>query len=162
MIEFLYYLNNEAKEIYSLASKNFDIIENDARICRNGVVANFATKFDFLSFKRTAKIIVCTDQIKKDNTIKNKNAYFAEALYHEVTHAVQFCKGKKENSVPLGIYKNIVQTSYIKKMSEASYSASSYNFFYNNKQDDINMEVEAYYLESKPKELKPLIKKYCM
>lgn len=162
MIEFVYYLNQDAIEIYKILSKHIEFREN-GRSCSNNTVGYFKTRFNLFSFSKKAELGVCTDNIKLSSNIKSKNALFVETFLHEATHATQFCKGKKKNIIPLGVYKTIVQTVYIKKMSSASVSTNQQlSSSRVDPQEDLQTEIEAYYLESEPKKLKSLVKKYCM
>jgi hypothetical protein len=113
--------------------KNYNIMQN-APVCRNRELFGILKSPDF---------VVCLDNIK--NKISPVKHYVNETVYHEAVHVAQACKrGKLGVSTSLDQYKlNDVMRSVKATGSYAAY------------------EMEAYYLEDKPKEVLYYLKKYC-
>ncbi len=134
-MEFFLYLTPIGKQIVSnIMLKGYTIREN-APICRNKEV------FGML---KSPYFDVCLNNIK--NTISPVKHYVNETIYHEAVHVVQSCK-----KGTIGI-KNIQLDDYkMKDVFRSTKVANSYQIY----------EMEAYYLEDKPKEVDYYLKKYC-
>ena len=74
-----------------------------------------------------------------------------KALRHEATHAIQKCNDNKV----IGDIKKLESKLHKNKRKALDFSTSNFSGTY-------AKEVEAYVLEDKPKEVKNLIKKYCL
>jgi len=108
------------------------------------------------------KIIICTENAKRKTNYKNKKREqnkdnfkteraIRKALRHEATHAIQKCNGNKT----IGDIKKLESKLHQSKRKALEFSSSNFSGTY-------AKEVEAYFLEDKPKKVKNLIKKYCL
>jgi len=108
------------------------------------------------------KIIICTENAKRKTNYRNekkrpnKDNFKTElavrkALRHEATHAIQKCNDNKI----IGDIKKLESKLHHSKRKALEFSSANFSGTY-------EKEVEAYYLEDKPKKVKNLIKKYCL
>lgn len=133
-MEFLLYLTPTGQEIISsIMLKNYNIRQN-APICRNKQLFGLVKSPDF---------VICLDNIK--NTISPVKHYVNETVYHEAVHVAQSCKGGK-----LGVSASLDQYK-LTDVANSVKATGSYAIY----------EVEAYYLENKPKEVLHYLKKFC-
>jgi hypothetical protein len=135
-MDFLLYLTPIGHEILlNIKSKKYKILEN-AAICRK--------HNEIFGFMEHKKFIICTDNIK--NNISPVKHYVNETIYHEAVHVAQSCRGST-----LGL-KNI-------KLAPQKYDEVKRSTIYSD--SAFAHEVEAYYLEDKPKLVLSYLKKYC-
>ena len=155
-MEFIIFLSKLDKEILDLLIKaNYIVEENKIECLINKEIKglhNFVEN----------KIIICTENAKRKTNYRkkkqqtNKNNFKTElairkALRHEATHAIQKCN----KNIILGNIKNLESKLHKSKRKALEFSTSNFSGTY-------AKEVEAYYLEDKPKKVKNLIKKYCL
>jgi hypothetical protein len=144
MIELLAYLGPNGQEIMDIVSRRFNVLEN-APICRQHDV------FGWLDSQRK-QFIVCTDTISRyfPNHVPE---YVQETVFHEATHVAQNCKNGGNHMVPLGV-KNITLSSLQVQSLKRNVRISGMSVY--------NIEKEAYYLETKPKDVLFYLRKYCL
>jgi len=155
-MEFIIFLSKLDKEILDLLIKaNYIVEENKIECLLNKEIKGLH------NFKEN-KIIICTDNAKRKTNFRNKNQRpnknnfkteraIRKALRHEATHAIQKCNDNKT----IGELKTLESKLHQSKRKALEFSSS--NFY-----ETYAKEVEAYVLEDKPKEVKNLIKKYCL
>ena len=151
-MEFILFLSKIDKEIIELINKSNNSIEENTALC--------AMDKKFVGFyKRREKVIViCTKNAKKlggyreDKRYDNHktNIYIRRALRHEATHLVQSCNNNK----PTGIIKNIenrIHEGKLKALNSSVQLSGNYE-----------KELEAYVMEDKPRQVKEMLKRYCL
>jgi len=155
-MEFILFLSKLDKEILNLLMKaNYIVEENKIECLLNKEIKGLH------NFKEY-KIIICTENAKrKTNYINikrkpNKDNFKTErairkALRHEATHAIQKCNDNKT----MGDIKKLESKLHQSKRKALEFSSSNFSGTYEE-------EVEAYFLEDKPKKVKNMIKKYCL
>ncbi len=155
-MEFLIFLSKLDKEILDLLIKSKYIVEENKIECLLNKeimgIHNFVEN----------KIIICTENAKRKTNYRNerkrpnKDNFKTElavrkALRHEATHAIQKCNNNKT----VGDIKNLENKLHQNKRRALEFSTSNFSGTY-------AKEVEAYFLEDKPKKVKRMIKKYCL
>ena len=155
-MEFIIFLSKLDKEILDLLVKaNYTIEENKIECLLNKEIKGLH------NFEEN-KIIICTDNAKRKTNYRNKKRLpnkenfktklaIRKALRHEATHAIQKCNNNKT----VGDIKNLEAKLNQSKRKALEFSISNFSGSY-------AKEVEAYILEDRPKEVKKLIKKYCL
>ncbi len=155
-MEFIIFLSKLDKEILDLLVKaNYIIQENKIECLLNKEIKGLH------NFEEN-KIIICTENAKRKTNYRNKKQLpnkdnfktklaIRKALRHEATHAIQKCNKNKT----VGDIKNLEAKINQSKRRALEFSTSNFSGSY-------AKEVEAYILEDKPKEVKKLIKKYCL
>jgi len=146
-MEFLLYLTPVGNEIVnSLASAKFHIYENSGP-CKVERIFGYA--------KYPNKLFICTENIKSLGY--NPNIYVGETLYHESTHAAQFCRKRKSFGFNdrLGLSKEKMPISYHKQKDIQNAVKITKNYSWE------HQEHEAFYLEDKPEQVLKYIKKFC-
>ena len=151
-MEFIIFLSKIDKGIIELINKTNHSIEENTAIC---LIDKKYVGF----FKRGEKsLIICTKNAKilgnyKKNSIDENHKtklYIRRALRHEATHLAQSCNNNK----PIGIVKNIesrIHKSKFKALKSSVKISGNYK-----------KELEAYYMEDKPKKVKKMIMSYCL
>ena len=155
-MEFIIFLSKLDKEILDLLIKaNYIVEENKIECLLNKEIKGLH------NFEEN-KIIICTENAKKktnyketkqhkdNNNFKTERA-IRKALRHEATHAIQKCN----NNQIVGDIKILESKLHKSKWKALEFSASNFSGTY-------AKEVEAYVLEDKPKQVRNLIKKYCL
>lgn len=149
-MEFTGYASPPAVQIISLLRSAKISIRENTRICKDepGTFGYFVHSDNVFA--------VCTANIKRGGwPLKH---YINETIYHEAVHAAQDCKAKGLRSLlgpsTLGL-KNIERKLTKDKLDEVKRSTS---FGWNSRQ----RELEAYYLESKPREVIRYLQKHCL
>lgn len=140
-MDFLFYLSPQSMEIYQMVSRKIQVVEN-APICRKHDIYGW-----FDPIKKTLSI--CTDTIVSRDNVKY---YVNETLLHEAVHLAQYCKNK--SFIPLGISSSTMNLSPRRKQdveSAVKISGPSVR----------QIEMEAFWMEDKPNEVKYVMKKYC-
>ena len=155
-MEFIIFLSKLDKEILNLLIKSKYIVEENKIECLLNKeimgIHNFVEN----------KIIICTENAKRKTNYRNekkrpnKDNFKTElavrkALRHEATHAIQKCNKNKT----VGDIKNLENKLHQNKKRALEFSTSNFSGTY-------AKEVEAYFLEDKPKKVKRMIKKYCL
>ena len=155
-MEFIIFLSKLDKEILNLLIKaNYKVEENKIECLLNKEIKglhNFEEK----------KIIICTENAKRKTYYKklkfplNKENLKTErairkALRHEATHVIQRCNNNKI----VGDIKDLESRLHQNKRKALEFSVSKFAGTY-------PKEVEAYFMEDKPKKVKKLIEKYCL
>jgi len=155
-MEFIIFLSKLDKEILDLLIKSKYIVEENQIECLLNKeimgIHNFVEN----------KIIICTANAKRKTNYRNekkrpnKDNFKTElavrkALRHEATHAIQKCNKNKT----VGDIKNLENKLHQNKRRALEFSTSNFSGTY-------AKEVEAYFLEDKPKKVKRMIKKYCL
>jgi len=155
-MEFILFLSKLDKEILNFLMKaNYIVEENKIECLLNKEIKGLH------NFKEN-KIIICTENAKRKTNYRskkqspNKDNFKTErairkALRHEATHAIQKCNDNKT----IGDIKKLESKLHQSKRKALEFSRSNFSGTY-------AKEVEAYVLENKPKEVKNLIKKYCL
>ena len=155
-MEFIIFLSKLDKEILDLLIKaNYTLEENKVECLLNKEIKGLH------NFEEN-KIIICTENAKRKTNFRNKKQQpnkdnfktelaIRKALRHEATHAIQKCNNNKI----VGDIKNLELKLHPNKKKALDFSTSNFGGTY-------AKEVEAYVLEDKPKEVKKLIKKYCL
>ena len=155
-MEFIIFLSKLDKDILNLLMKANYIVEENKIEC----VLNKEIK-GLHNFEEN-KIIICTENAKKKTNyrnkkqLKNKGNFKTErairkALRHEATHAIQRCNNNKT----IGDIKKLESKLHQSKRKALEFSTSNFSGNY-------AREVEAYFLEDKPKKVKKMIEKYCL
>ena len=151
-MEFILFLSKIDKEIIELINKSNNSIEENTELCL------IDKKFVGFYKRNEKSIVICTENAKKlGGYIKNRNSenhktkiYIRRALRHEATHLVQSCNDNK----PTGLIKNIEDKIHKGKLKALNSSVElSGNY---------NKELEAYFLEDRPRQVKEMIKIYCL
>ena len=151
-MEFILFLSKIDKEIIELINKSNHSIEENTALCM--------IDKKFVGFyKRIEKtIVICTNNAKKlggyrenksDDNHKT-NLYIRRALRHETTHLVQSCNNNK----PTGAIKNIEDKIHAGKLKALKSSVKI--------SGNLDKEIEAYVMEDKPREVKKILKSYCL
>ena len=151
-MEFLLFLNKIDREIIELINKSNHSIEENTALCL------IDKKFVGFYKKREKTIVICTQNAKRlggyreDKRYDNfkTNLYIRRALRHETTHLVQSCNDNK----PTGIIKNIEGKIHVGKIKALKSSVRI--------SGDLDKELEAYVMEDKPREVKKILKSYCL
>jgi len=155
-MEFILFLSKLDKEILNLLMKaNYIVEENKIECLLNKEIKGLH------NFKEN-KIIICTENAKRKTNFRSKNQRpnkdnfkteraIRKALRHEATHAIQKCNDNKI----IGDIKKLESKLHQSKKKALEFSSSNFSGTY-------AKEVEAYFLEDKPKKVKNLIKKYCL
>ena len=155
-MEFIIFLSKLDKEILDLLIKaNYTLEENKVECLLNKEIKGLH------NFEEN-KIIICTENAKRKTNFRNKKQQpnkdnfktelaIRKALRHEATHAIQKCNNNKI----VGDIKKLELKLHPNKKKALDFSTSNFGGTY-------AKEVEAYVLEDKPKEVKKLIKKYCL
>ena len=155
-MEFILFLSKLDKEILNLLIKaNYIVEENKIECLLNKEIKGLH------NFEKN-KIIICTENAKRKTNYRNekkrpnKDNFKTElairkALRHEATHAIQKCNNNKT----VGNIEELESKLHPSKRNALKFSISNFSGTY-------AKEVEAYVLEDKPKEVKNLIKKYCL
>jgi hypothetical protein len=155
-MEFLIFLSKLDKEILDLLIKaNYIVEENKIECLINKQIKGLH------NFEEN-KIIICTENAKRKTNYRNKKQLpnkdnlkteraIRKALRHEATHAIQKCNDNK----PIGDIKKLENKLHQSKRKALEFSTSNFSGTY-------AKEVEAYFLEDKPRKVKNLIKKYCL
>ncbi|WP_320667567.1 serine hydroxymethyltransferase [Prochlorococcus sp. MIT 1307] len=153
-MEFLLFLTAKEKEILELIYKaNFSVEENSP-LCLMG------KKYVGFTKKRQRAVVICTQNIKETNGFylpkvgrDNNNATaisIRKALRHEATHVAQDCN----NSKLLGVINT-------KRKSHPWYKARAIKGSTSIGNIKREREVEAYYMEDRPKKVIAALKKFC-
>ena len=155
-MEFIIFLSKLDKEILNLLIKaNYEVEENKIECLINKEIKglhNFVEN----------KIIICTENAKRKTNYRDKkkrpnkdnfktNLAIRRALRHEATHAIQKCNNNKT----VEDIKNLEGKLHQSKRRSIEFSTSNFSGTY-------AKVVEAYVLEDKPKQVKEMIKKYCL
>ena len=151
-MEFILFLSKIDKEIIELINKSNHSIKENTSLCF------IDRKFVGFFKKREKSVIICTENAKelsgykKNNTNDNHKTklYIRRALRHEATHLAQSCN--KNNAI--GDIKNIenkIHKSKLKALNSSIKISGNYK-----------KELEAYYMEDKPRKVKQMIKSYCL
>ena len=155
-MEFIIFLSKLDKEILDLLIKaNYIVEENKIECLLNKEIKglhNFVEN----------KIIICTENAKRKTNYRkkkqgpNKDNFKTElairkALRHEATHVIQKCNDNKI----VGEINKLESKLNKSKRKALEFSTSNFSGTY-------EKEVEAYYLEEKPKTIKNMIEKYCL
>jgi len=155
-MEFILFLSKLDKEILNLLMKaNYKVEENKIECLINKEIKGLH------NFKEN-KIIICTENAKRKTNYRskkqspNKDNFKTEmairkALRHEATHAIQKCNDNKI----VGDIKKLESKLHQSKKNTLKFSISNFSGTY-------AKEVEAYVLEEKPKQVRNLLKKYCL
>ncbi len=151
-MEFILFLSKIDKEIIELINRaNYSIEENTA-------LCHIDKKFVGFFKKKEKAIVICTKNAKKlggyredkKNDNHKANIYIRRALRHEATHLVQSCNNNK----PIRIVKNIEDRIHKGKLKALNSSVKlSGNY---------EKELEAYFMEDKPRKVKEIFKSYCL
>ena len=155
-MEFIIFLGKLDKEILDLLMKaNYLIDENRVECLINKEIKG-------LHNVRENKIIICTENAKRKtnyNAIKkhsNKDNFKTEiairkALRHEAMHVIQKCN----NNTTVGEIKDLKRKLNKSKRKALEFSTTKFGGSY-------AKEVEAYIMEDKPRQVKEMLKKYCL
>ena len=155
-MEFILFLSKLDKEILELLIKaNYIVEENKIECLYNKDIKGLH------NFEEN-KIIICTENAKRKTNYRNKKQEpnkdnfkteraIRKALRHEATHAVQKCNNNKT----IGNINKLEDKLHQSKRKALEFSTSNFTGTY-------EKEVEAYFLEEKPKTIKNMIKKYCL
>jgi len=155
-MEFIIFLGKLDKEILELLMKANYMVEE------NKIECLLSREIKGLHNFEENKIIICTENAKKKTNYRSKKARpkndnfkteraIRKALRHEATHAIQKCNNNKT----IGDIKKLESKLHLSKRKALEFSTSNYSGTY-------EKEVEAYVLEDKPRQVKNLIKKYCL
>ena len=155
-MEFIIFLSKLDKEILDLLIKANYIVEE------NKIECLFNKEIKGLHNLEENKIIICTENAKRKTNYRNKKKLankdnfktelaIRKALRHEATHAIQRCNDNKI----VGDIKKLESKLHQSKKNALKFSISNFSGTY-------AKEVEAYVLEDKPKQVRNLIKKYCL
>ena len=149
-MEFILFLSQIDKEILELIYKSNNSIEENTELCL------LDRKYVGFYKRKEKKVIICTENAKvlgryKDSRENHKTKiYIRRGLRHEATHLAQSCNKNK----PLKLIKNIekkLHKSKIKALNSSIKVSGNYR-----------KELEAYYMEDKPRKVKQIIKSYCL
>ena len=151
-MEFILFLNKIDKEIIQLINKSNHSIEENTALC------HIDKKFVGFYKKKEKTIVICTENAKKLGGYRGEkrydnhktNLYIRRALRHETTHLVQSCNNNK----PTGIIKNIEDKIHSGKLKALKSSVKI--------SGNLDKEIEAYVMEDKPREVKKILKSYCL
>ena len=151
-MEFILFLSKIDKEIIELINKSNNSIEENTSLCL------IDRKFVGFYKKKEKTIVICTKNAKKlggyreDKRYDNHktNLYIRRALRHETTHLVQACNDNK----PTGVIKNIEDKIHAGKLKALKSSVKI--------SGNLDKEIEAYVMEDKPREVKKILKSYCL
>ena len=155
-MEFIIFLSRLDKEILDLLIRaNYLVEENQIECLLNKEIKGIH------NFKEK-KIVICTENAKRKTNYKsikhmqNKDNHKTErairkALRHEATHVIQKCN----NNNTVGDIKELEKRIHQSKRKAVEFSTSRFSGTY-------AKELEAYILEEKPKEVKELLKIYCL
>lgn len=139
-MEFLLYLNPEAKEIQKLLYRaRFSFYENIS-FCKD------KDTFGYADFGK--KIIICTRNIKRSGY--DLKTYINQTFMHESVHAAHFCNGYRAFGISLRdmhLPPNKVQD--VRNSVKASTAPH-------------RMEHEAHWMENSPGRIKYVLQKYCL
>jgi hypothetical protein len=140
-MDFLFYLSPQSMEIYQMVSRKIRVVEN-APICRKHDIYGW--------FSPTEKTMnICTDRIVSRDNVKY---YINETLLHEAVHLAQYCKNK--SMTPLGISSsNMNLSDRRRKDVESAVKLIGPSIR--------QIEMEAFWMEDKPNEVKYVMEKYC-
>ena len=155
-MEFIIFLSKLDKEILDLLIKANYIVEENKIECLINKEIKGLHNFE------EGKIIICTENAKRKTNYRNKKQQpnkdnikteraIRRALRHEATHAIQRCNKNKI----IGDIKELESKLHQSKRKALEFSTSNFAGTY-------AKEVEAYFLEDKPKKVKNMIKKYCL
>ena len=155
-MEFIIFLSKIDKEILDLLIKSNYVVEENKIECQLNKNIKGLHKF------KENKIIICTENAKKKPNYRNKKRRpnkdnfkteraVRKAIRHEATHAIQKCNNNKI----IGDIKKLESKLHQSKRKALEFSTSNFSGTY-------AKEVEAYILEDKPKNVKNMIKKYCL
>ena len=155
-MEFIIFLGKLDKEILDLLIRANNIVEENKIECLLNKEIMGLHKLE------ENKIIICTENAKRKTNYKvskkhsNKDNFKTErairkALRHEATHVVQKCN----NNEIVGNIKDLENKLHKSKRKALAFSTTEFAGTY-------NKEVEAYVLEDKPKEVKKMLKSYCL
>tara|TARA_R110000868_G_scaffold288416_1_gene548713 strand:+ start:223 stop:648 length:426 start_codon:yes stop_codon:yes gene_type:complete len=140
-MDFLFYLSPQSMEIYQMVSRKIRVVENSP-ICKKHDIYGW---FDIA--KKTMNI--CTDRIVSRDNVKY---YINETLLHESVHLSQYCKNK--SLTPLGILSSNMNLSDRRRQDvESAVKLIGPSIR--------QIEMEAFWMEDKPNEVKYVMKKYC-
>ena len=151
-MEFILFLSKIDKEIIELINKSNHSIEENTALCL------IDKKYVGFYKKREKSIVICTKNAKglggyrEDKNYDNHktNIYIRRALRHEATHLVQSCNKNR----PTGVIKNIEDRLHKGKLKALNSSVQlSGNY---------EKELEAYFMEDKPRKVKEILKSYCL
>ena len=151
-MEFILFLSKIDKEIIELINKSNHTIEENTALCL------IDKKYVGFYKKREKAIVICTKNAKRLGGYRKKkqydnhktNIYIRRALRHEATHLVQSCNNNK----PTGIIKNIenrIHEGKLKALNSSVQLSGNYK-----------KELEAYVMEDKPRQVKEMLKSYCL
>lgn len=143
-MEFLLYLSSETSEIYKMISKKVRIVEN-MPICRKHDIFGW--------YENVSKtVVICTDRIlSKPNPEYNINM----VILHESIHVAQACKQNMWDIKPFGISKSSMNLSDNLKKDLRKVIGQFGSIV-------ADTEIEAFWMEDKPNEVKYVFQKYCM
>lgn len=138
----MYYLTPFSLEVYQQISRKFRIEENSP-ICK---------KYDIYGwFDHTRQTLsICTERIVSR---EKAQYYINETLLHEAVHVAQYCKNK--SLTPLGIATSTMNLSSRRRHDvEKAVKLVGHQIR--------QIEMEAFWMEDKPNEVKYVLKKYCL
>ena len=155
-MEFIIFLSKLDKEILDLLIKANYIVEE------NKIECQFNKEIKGLHNFVENKIIICTENAKRKTNYRNKKQRpnkdnfktglaIRKALRHEATHAIQKCNNNKI----VGDIKKLEIKLHQSKRKALEFSTSNFSGTY-------AKEVEAYILEEQPRNVKRMLKIYCL
>ncbi len=154
-MEFLEFLTTKDKQVLELITKAGFSVEENTPLCLLG-----EKFFGFLK-KKQKTVVICTRNAKqvggyflpgidKENDYNPTRIYITRALRHEAVHVAQSCK--RGNLLSAAQAKMIELHPFKKKALKGSTRVSG------NKKN----ELEAYWMEDKPRLVINALKKYCL
>ena len=154
-MEFLLFLTSKEKEILELIYKAGFTVEENTPLCLLG-----KQFFGFVKAKQK-KLVICTKNAMElggyllprgpaDDDFSMTRIYIRRALRHEATHIAQSCNGGKALGLREG--KKIKLHPYKMNALKGSIRISG----------NREKEIEAYWLEDRPRLVIKALKKYCL
>jgi len=155
-MEFIIFLGKLDKEILELLIKAKYIVEE------NKIECLINKQIKGLHDLKENRIIICTENAKRktnykiieNNSVKDNfktERAIRRALRHEAAHAIQKCNNNKV----IGNIKELERKLNKSKSKALGFSTSKFS-------GTFEKELEAYFLEDKPKKVKEMFKKYCL
>jgi len=149
-----FHLADELKPVASFLGKKGIGIETNARECIQHNIVGWHEAW-------SNRILLCTNRMRETtSTNREYNALLGETLAHEATHVAQFCR-RKTNGVPyLGFSANKLYAlpystqNSIKQATKAADAQLTSSLKW-------RVEAEAFYYESRPREVAHLLRTYC-
>ena len=155
-MEFIMFLSKLDKEILDLLIKaNYTVEENRKECLLNKEIKGLHNLAE-------NKIIICTENAKQKTNYRYIRNYsdrenfkteraIRRALRHEATHVIQKCNNNKTIKDIKDLEKKINKN----KKKAIAFSISKFAGSY-------PKEIEAYFMEDRAREVKKMIKKYCL